>query len=127
MNRKPLGRGFVDDLKNIIGQNPQPRLPSAPNPPAITESVSNAEGVLEPQAAPGSVSGVDGADGADGADGQSQSSTIASPLTEQSRTEVDRTITSTDGLFEITFKDATSVTFSDANNRPVVLRFNDQT
>ena len=47
---------------------------------------------------------------------------IASPLTEQSRTEVIRTLTADDGT-EIDVADASSITFLDANGATVVMNF----
>lgn len=48
---------------------------------------------------------------------------IASPLTEQARTEVIRTLTSTDGLVEIDVADVSSMSLTDANGAPVVINF----
>lgn len=97
-------RRFVRELNSLVLRGPRERSDLDPPPakPALPAS-----------------SGVSFAEDSVSASGAG----IASPLTEQSRTEAIRTLVSDDGLVEIDVADALEMTFLDAGGREIVFEF----
>ena len=121
-SRNSHDRRLVNDLNSIITRAPdtQTRLPPAPAKPPVIRQVATASSTIGSGAGGVGRGEVVGDETSD----TEREGAVSSPLTELSRTETERTLTSDDGAITITVADATRVDFTDSVGRPIVMILN---